>query len=170
MSTMQEREMASAAMRGAAEDSEARIIEAIAAAEARILAAMGAAALPPDTAQGGEGTGVRVKPLEWGHMGNRNCALSSWGEYWTAEHPGADGLWGAWFEHRRAIGRYQTFEEAKAACEADYEARILSTLQVQTEGWKLVPVEPTIEMIQAAAALKSPIVKYRDLYLSLIHI
>jgi hypothetical protein len=92
------------------------------------------ASLPPDTAQGGEGTGVRVKPLVWlvddDHMALR--AYSPAGTYIITNYPGMpqpSRLQGPMWPERRALDDEQ---QAKAAAQADYEARILSTLQVQT--------------------------------------
>lgn len=63
----------------------------------------------------------RVKPLEWGN---------GEGEIVTADYA-ISAESGTWFVFRRGtlVGHGATLEAAKAAAQADYEARILAALQ-----------------------------------------
>jgi hypothetical protein len=111
------------------------------------------------------GEGVKVNALEWEEVSSRIfdakgvCGLyrvKRYDDHWAAY------LFGSAFNAERS-----TADEAKAAAQADYEARIRSALahpsigdseagaesslrNVQGSGWKLVPVEPT-EAMRAAA-------------------
>jgi hypothetical protein len=99
--------------------------------------------------------GVRVKDLQWkaGDVDTAyHFASSSIQNYiitafedesqFTVRLLGTTD-YGEWFD---------TLEAAKAAAQADYSARILSALEPQErDGWKLVPVEPTPEMMSRGA-------------------
>lgn len=100
----------------------------------------------------------RVKPLAW--------KLGSDGETWIA-----DTIVGTYKTWMPIAGRYHRYgwkgclllPESKSAIEgwkdkaqADYETRILSALEIARlpavpDGWKLVPVEPTKNMIDATS-------------------
>lgn len=74
--------------------------------------------------------GVTVKPLEWVDMVGRTVALAASivGNYEIKQ----DGAWNAlWFNGSRISGALPSIEAAKAAAQADYEARILAALDVQ---------------------------------------
>ena len=70
---------------------------------------------------------VRVKPLEWGRDADVGCfyAGPSWLEYEIYEE--TDGTCNLQFPGA-TVGRYHTLEAAKAAAQADFEARIMSAL------------------------------------------
>lgn len=68
-------------------------------------------------------SGVRVKALRW----NPFEANTSIGRYHVADHRGEDGLFGAGLDGN-VIGRFGSVSEAKAAAQADYEARIRSAI------------------------------------------
>lgn len=73
--------------------------------------------------------GLRVTPLEWENAGFEKCASSAAGYHRVFER---DGLWRAVI-HTRVdayfIAECETEEAAKAAAQADYEARILAALE-----------------------------------------
>lgn len=77
------------------------------------------------------GAGV-VKALEWvsSTYSSTWCgARSSIGDYQVDYYEDSDGTgWTAFFGDVVVIGHYATVDEAKAAAQADYEARILSAL------------------------------------------
>ncbi len=116
------------------------------------------------------GPAVAVKPLEWEECDwhwqrgaspiispsvylVRPCLADRWAGQWMTYAPGSSP------DERSRIGEfYPTADAAKAAAQADYEQRIRSALvDVPAPapsipvGWKLVPVEPTIEMVTAPA-------------------
>lgn len=112
---------------------------------------------------------VTVKPLEWtkaadGDLSRAETIIDTY-RVWT--HHESDGRW-FWCLTGVVDGHAKDEATAKAAAQADYEQRILSALSPspvpaplpgsgETEsnypeipdGWKLVPVEPTKEMIDA---------------------
>ena len=134
-----------------------------------VAALQAAASLPPDTAQGGEGTGVRVKPLVWGQEHSkvyRYSAPSVAGKYYiTLRESGyvverRDG------DYQHTVGAFETPELAQAAAQADYESRILSTLQVQTSapafwhngmGQVLTPAQKAEQDVTAASRFDQPL-------------
>lgn len=98
---------------------------------------------------------VIVKALEWNAEANGDfIAQSAVGWYhigfparsWNLTTPSGD------------VPSFEILEYAKAAAQADYETRILSAINTSPEpaapavpeGWKLVPVYPTGEMLKAA--------------------
>jgi hypothetical protein len=100
-------------------------------------------------------SGVRVKKLEWRERAigdGTPLRQMSWEAdiYQIVQSPSGN------YDLRR--GTYaicETIEAAKAAAQAHHDARILSALDLSAigaEGWKLVPEEPTLEMIKAAHA------------------
>ena len=78
--------------------------------------------------------GVRVKPLDWAGPA-RIHADDAWGGYSITNVPGPDETWD-WFSWAHSSRgdcdesdvAFATEAEAKAAAQADYEARILATL------------------------------------------
>ena len=72
---------------------------------------------------------VRIKPLDWHGMGFFYTAYTILGDYFVS---GLDGKWRWYFEDEDPIleGKCEGSEEAaKAAAQADYEARILEALE-----------------------------------------
>jgi NTP pyrophosphatase (non-canonical NTP hydrolase) len=97
------------------------------------------ASLPPDTAQGGEGIGGRVKPLEW----TKRKGCDEWFADTVAGRYEVGQVGRGFIATLRNIGETGDWDDtvllrnapaavAKAAAQSDYETRILSTLQVQT--------------------------------------
>lgn len=103
---------------------------------------------------------VAVKALRWNgpnSMGEYHSVGGLWGYIIRAGN--GNGFW------LTEIGDYfPSVEEAKAAAQADYKARIRSALSAQVqdvatpEGWQLVPKEPTASQLKDAAY--SLMVKY----------
>jgi hypothetical protein len=88
--------------------------------------------LEPEAAETPEVGAVTVKPLEWVETayGGMSCAETIVDTYCVWTHSEADG--GRWFWRLTGgagYGHARTEAEAKAAAQADYEARILSALQ-----------------------------------------
>jgi hypothetical protein len=80
-----------------------------------------------------------VKPLEWGGYYGRSAA-NPWGGYHITdrEGPNQDYDWFGWTQLSRggfdeSDEDYPTIEAAKAAAQADYQARILSALSIPTD-------------------------------------
>ena len=77
--------------------------------------------------------GVKVKALEWvKHKGDQHCK-SAWtcggiGGWYAIEHR-HEGHFDMWAPNNPDGGRFSNLEAAKAAAQADYEARILSALE-----------------------------------------
>lgn len=90
---------------------------------------------------------VTVKALEFSADGRTSGPLSYTidriGDRFYARSSEATGLFAT-------IQSADTLDEAKAACQSDYEARILSALG-GGEGWVMVPREPTMAMMAAGA-------------------
>lgn len=105
---------------------------------------------------------VRVKPLEWykpSYSDTLRRADTVLGVYRVWTHHEAEGKWFWKVEASIQIsGEASDEAEAKAAAQADYDARIRSALSTQVqdvavpEGWQLVPKEPTSDMISIAYA------------------
>lgn len=103
---------------------------------------------------------VAVKALEWKSRGRKNGDTYAdsvvgqysvgdiWGEIKSLLRTIVDGQ-----DDDQVLGVHGSFEEAKAAAQSDYEARIRSALSAQVqdvaipEGWQLVPKEPTLDMV-----------------------
>lgn len=103
---------------------------------------------------------VVVKPLEWGEPYRH-------GEYVSVDARSVVGsysifqlrpdLMATWCYYGREQGVVDTLDAAKAAAQADYETRIRSALAAPVpnggpEGWKLLPIEPTVGMFTALLA------------------
>ncbi|TRB05848.1 hypothetical protein EXN61_11480 [Agrobacterium tumefaciens] len=90
---------------------------------------------------------VKVKQLEWGPDRTAKVLGATW-MVWPYSDPLNDGL-GNWLwqvvdAHPHASGRFHTEEEAKAAAQADYEARILSSLSAQVQYAEELNVEMSL--------------------------
>lgn len=101
---------------------------------------------------------VKVKPLEWeeGNPGSyTEIAESPFGHYSVWEINGT-GCWSPWKQGSGSIVD-GGLAGAKAAAQADFEARIRSALSEQVQdvpdGWQLVPKEPTPKMLKAVWSL-----------------
>ncbi|SDJ25731.1 hypothetical protein SAMN05428983_0854 [Agrobacterium fabrum] len=103
---------------------------------------------------------VAVKALEWkAHNegfshGRMHYGTGAFGHWYGVSRVKA-GCWGC-VHHIDGkavhLPMTESLEEAKAAAQADYEARIRSALSAQVQdvaGWQLVPVRPTEEMLDA---------------------
>ena len=98
---------------------------------------------------------VTVKALEWSSEAPYGVArVPKLGLMYSTEAIWYEGI----FEHVEllgsASGRFPTVASARAAAQADYEARILAALDSPPdhgggEGWVLVPREPTEAMLDA---------------------
>jgi hypothetical protein len=80
---------------------------------------------------------VAVKALEW----YDKLARSVLGYYWIADASRKYLYFGA----GKGLGVFDTVEEAKAAAQADYEARIRSALSAQVQdvaGWQPIETAP----------------------------
>ncbi|AHD10044.1 hypothetical protein [Phaeobacter gallaeciensis] len=80
--------------------------------------------------------GVKVKPLVWSEdeehaMGYRENSLTLIGPYWVEDHENS-GEWRTYFDSFAGdvfISGSDSEEDAKAAAQADYEARIKAALE-----------------------------------------
>ncbi len=88
-------------------------------------------------------TGVKVKALEWvAHKGDQHCKIA-----WTCEGIGGwyaiehlhEGHFDMWTPNNPDGGRFSTLESAKSAAQADYEARILSAIELLGNSEQLKP-------------------------------
>lgn len=74
------------------------------------------------------GVEVKVKPLEW-EVGTSGIASTPFGEYSVQFYTESDGEgWEAVFCDAETIGQFATSNEAIAACQTDFNQRILSVL------------------------------------------
>lgn len=104
---------------------------------------------------------VAVKTLEWtdDEWPNAKCILGHYvinPDYRTVELVVGYGGFGEISRARIQLGKDASDAELKAAAQADYEARIRAALvspadtsPAVPEGWKLVPLEPKLEMLGA---------------------
>lgn len=95
---------------------------------------------------------VAVKALEWeAREDGSHCGTSAIGRYHV--FPGTGFSYDLCGPVGGRLSTHKRLSEAKAAAQADYEARIRSALSAQAqdvaipEGWQLVPKEPTEEII-----------------------
>lgn len=79
-----------------------------------------AAALPPARVE----AAPRVKALKWAEGDVQSSATSPFGAWYFVHQNGDE-----WFIHYGATEGYSSRDEAKAAAQADYEARIRSSLE-----------------------------------------
>lgn len=74
---------------------------------------------------------VTIKPLEWKPQGASFLADTPMGEYAAEYYSERDGIgWSAVLGDAAHLGDFASVVEAKSACEADYEKRVLSCLQL----------------------------------------
>lgn len=95
---------------------------------------------------------VAIKPLEWVDDGEKSRAESSIGDYVVGKVHNVSGWFCLGGTGWNSTG---SFEKAKAAAQADYEARIRLALvdapaPAIPAGWKLVPADATNPMVKAA--------------------
>ena len=99
---------------------------------------------------------VAVKALEWSDEDNGDfIAQSIVGWY----HIGLPHLTWNLMTPNGDVPSFNTLKEAKAAAQADYEARVSSALSAQVqevagdEEWQIVPKHPTGSMIEAVVSM-----------------
>ena len=104
--------------------------------------------------------GVEVKPLEWQARGKFvEFARTAFGEYTVEYYEESDGCgWEAVYDETGTIGYFPRDIDAKAAAEADYRQRILSTLSLPAQE----PVHPDdLAVDRFAAEMKAKLAKKR---------
>lgn len=107
----------------------------------------------------GDASGVTVKPLVWTPF----FADTPFGTYRVSETPFPDGSY-AWWMVGGGSGRLSSVAECKDAAQADYEARILSTLSASpaatsetlVRDWAFRTMKTAIEDLETAPPVPAP--------------